>query len=31
MNNYFISLVFFRNYMFEQAVDMRETLGGARG
>ena len=31
MNNYFISLVFFRSYMFEQAVDMRATLGGAQG
>lgn len=27
MNNYFISLVFFRKYMFEQAVDMRAALG----
>lgn len=31
MNNYFISLVFFRNYMFEQAVEMRETLSAAEG
>ncbi len=31
MNNYFISLMFFRNYMFEQAKDMRSTLGDARG
>jgi hypothetical protein len=31
MNNYFISLMFFRNYMFEQAKDMRATLGGAQG
>jgi hypothetical protein len=27
MNNYFISLMFFRDYMFEQAKDMRATLG----
>ena len=27
MNNYFISKVFFRNYMFEQAKTMRMTLG----
>ena len=27
MNNYFISKVFFRNYMFEQAKAMRVTLG----
>ena len=27
MNNYFISKVFFRNYMFEQAKAMRATLG----
>jgi hypothetical protein len=27
MNNYFISLLFFRNYMFEQAKDMRAELG----
>jgi len=26
MNNYFISLFFFRNYMFEQAKDMRQAL-----
>ena len=26
MNNYFISLMFFRSYMFEQAKAMRETL-----
>jgi hypothetical protein len=26
MNNYFISLFFFRDYMFEQAQDMRATL-----
>lgn len=31
MNNYFISLMFFRNYMFEQAKDMRATLGDAGG
>lgn len=31
MNNYFISLLFFRNYMFEQAKDMRASLGDARG
>ena len=31
MNNYFISLFFFRNYMFEQAVDMRATLGDGAG
>ena len=31
MNNYFISLMFFRNYMFEQAKDMQATLGKARG
>ena len=31
MNNYFISLMFFRNYMFEQAKDMQATLGQARG
>jgi hypothetical protein len=29
MNNHFISLMFFRAYMFEQAKDMRATLGGA--
>jgi len=27
MNNYFISLLFFRDYMFEQAQDMRAALG----
>ena len=31
MNNYIISLVFFRNYMFEQAKAMRDTLAGAQG
>jgi hypothetical protein len=31
MNNYFISLMFFRNYMFEQAKDMRATLGSGQG
>jgi hypothetical protein len=31
MNNYFISLLFFRDYMFEQAVEMRATLGAAQG
>lgn len=31
MNNYFISLLFFRNYMFEQAKDMRAELGGGQG
>lgn len=31
MNNYFISLIYFRNYMFEQAKAMRETLHGAPG
>ncbi len=31
MNNYFISLMFFRNYMFEQAKEMRATLGAAAG
>jgi hypothetical protein len=31
MNNYFISLFFFRNYMFEQAKEMRVTLGEAQG
>ncbi|MAJ59141.1 MAG: hypothetical protein CBC48_03535 [bacterium TMED88] len=32
MNNYFISLLFFRDYMFEQAKDMRRTLGsGSQG
>jgi hypothetical protein len=30
MNNYFISLLFFRNYMFEQAKAMRDALA-ARG
>ena len=28
MNNYFISLVFFRSFMFEQAQALRETLMG---
>jgi START domain len=31
MNNYFISLIFFRNYMFEQAKQMRETLHEGQG
>lgn len=31
MNNYFISLMFFRSYMFEQAKDMRAILGGVPG
>jgi len=31
MNNYFISLMFFRSYMFEQAKGMRETLHEAKG
>jgi hypothetical protein len=31
MNNYFISLMFFRNYMFEQAKEMRATLGAVQG
>lgn len=31
MNNHFISLLFFRNYMFEQAKDMRAILGGVQG
>jgi hypothetical protein len=31
MNNYFISLFFFRDYMFEQAQDMRDTLQNTRG
>ncbi len=31
MNNYFISLFFFRDYMFEQAKDMRDTLRKAGG
>ena len=31
MNNYFISLIFFRSYMFEQAKQMREALHEARG
>jgi hypothetical protein len=31
MNNYFISLFFFRNYMFEQAQEMRATLDEGRG
>ena len=31
MNNYFISLMFFRSYMFEQAKAMRETLHEVKG
>ena len=31
MNNYVISRIFFRNYMFEQAKDMRATLDKTRG
>ena len=31
MNNYFISLWFFRSYMFEQAKEMRANLGVAKG
>ena len=31
MNNYFISLMFFRNFMFEQAQDLRATLGDVQG
>ncbi len=31
MNNYFISLMFFRSYMFEQAKEMQATLGKAQG
>jgi hypothetical protein len=31
MNNYFISLMFFRNYMFEQAKEMQETLSEVQG
>ena len=31
MNNYFISILFFRNYMFEQAKDMREALETVQG
>jgi len=31
MNNYFLSLFFFRSYMFDQAKTMRDTLNGARG
>ena len=31
MNNYFISLFFFRSYMFEQAKDMRAILGEGQG
>jgi hypothetical protein len=27
MNNYFLSKFFFRTYMFDQAKDMRATLG----
>jgi len=30
MNNHFISLMFFRNFMFEQAKDMRSILGAAQ-
>jgi hypothetical protein len=30
MNNYFLSLYFFRTYMFDQAKDMRSTLGPSR-
>jgi len=31
MNNYFLSLVFFRSYMFDQAKTMRATLDRAHG
>ena len=31
MNNYFLSLVFFRSYMFDQAKDMRASLSRVRG
>ena len=31
MNNYFLSLFFFRSYMFDQAKTMRATLGRAHG
>ena len=31
MNNYFISLMFFRAYMFEQAKDLRARVGKAQG
>jgi hypothetical protein len=31
MNNYFLSIYFFRTYMFDQARDMRNTLGRSRG
>jgi hypothetical protein len=31
MNNYFISLMFFRSYMFEQAQDMRATFSEEQG
>lgn len=31
MNNYFISKFFFRNYMFEQAKGMRDTLQKGKG
>lgn len=31
MNNYFISKFFFRNYMFEQAKDMRAALHNPKG
>jgi hypothetical protein len=30
MNNYFLSLAFFRNYMFDQAKEMRRSLGEGR-
>jgi hypothetical protein len=31
MNNYFISKLFFRNYMFDQAKAMRDALRAAHG
>jgi hypothetical protein len=31
MNNYFLSLVFFRSYMFDQAKSMRATLDASHG
>jgi hypothetical protein len=31
MNNYFLSIVFFRSYMFDQAKDMRATLARPQG
>lgn len=31
MNNYFLSLIFFRPYMLQQAKDMRAALEGGRG